>query len=87
MGDVHGCADELEDLLERVGWRPGRDVVVLVGDLVNKGPKSVEVRRRGRFSMWRPRFILPKPWFHPANVQVSSYQHPGFILPALQLIG
>jgi hypothetical protein len=34
VGDVHGCADELEELLEHAR---GRDVV-LVGDLVGKGP-------------------------------------------------
>lgn len=34
MGDVHGCADELERLLKRA--RPDR--VILVGDLFTKGP-------------------------------------------------
>jgi hypothetical protein len=39
IGDVHGCADELEALLHACGT--GRDdQVVLVGDLVAKGPDS-----------------------------------------------
>lgn len=36
VGDVHGCVDELRDLLVAAGRVP-EDVVVSVGDLVNKG--------------------------------------------------
>jgi hypothetical protein len=39
IGDVHGCADELADLLRACGHVDG-DQVVLVGDLVAKGPDS-----------------------------------------------
>lgn len=42
IGDVHGCADELERLLVRLAPRKN-DEVVFVGDLVNKGPASIEV--------------------------------------------
>ena len=42
VGDVHGCADELQDLLRKVNYRPS-DVVVLLGDLVAKGPRSSDV--------------------------------------------
>jgi hypothetical protein len=39
IGDVHGCRSELEALLSKLG--PGRaDTVVLVGDLVARGPDS-----------------------------------------------
>ncbi|WNG13629.1 metallophosphoesterase [Cystobacter fuscus] len=47
IGDVHGCAEELDALLEECGHRPG-DRVVLVGDLVAKGPDSAGVVRRAR---------------------------------------
>ena len=40
VGDVHGCAAELEELLEHVHFTPGRDRLVLVGDLVVRGPDS-----------------------------------------------
>eukprot|EP01041_Mallomonas_annulata_P001506 gene1506-2901_t len=43
-GDVHGCIDEVCDLLREVKYKPG-DLVVFVGDLVAKGPSSVEVVR------------------------------------------
>ncbi len=39
VGDVHGCADELQLLLRRCGYAKG-DRVVLAGDLVAKGPDS-----------------------------------------------
>lgn len=42
VGDVHGCYDELRRLLDKC--RAGADTtVILVGDLVNKGPYSAEV--------------------------------------------
>jgi hypothetical protein len=42
IGDIHGCFDELGELLERVGLGAGERVVA-VGDLVVKGPKSAQV--------------------------------------------
>ena len=45
IGDIHGCLDELQALLARAAYDPATDTVVLVGDLVNKGPKSYEVVR------------------------------------------
>ena len=48
VGDVHGCYDEMAELLERCGCgRPGV-TTVFVGDLINKGPKSAEVVKRAR---------------------------------------
>lgn len=45
VGDVHGCVQELRQLLVKIGFVLGRDSLVLVGDLVNKGPSSGEVLR------------------------------------------
>ncbi|MBX3245686.1 MAG: metallophosphoesterase [Myxococcales bacterium] len=40
VGDVHGCANELQGLLEHARFRPDSDRLILVGDLVAKGPRS-----------------------------------------------
>ena len=42
VGDIHGCYDELTDLLEKVDFGAD-DRLVSVGDLITKGPKSREV--------------------------------------------
>lgn len=41
VGDIHGCCDEFHEMLER--YVHDDDCLILAGDLVNKGPKSVEV--------------------------------------------
>lgn len=46
VGDIHGCLDELNDLLALIEFRPGHDRLVLAGDLVAKGPDSIGVIRR-----------------------------------------
>ncbi|HEX7036128.1 MAG TPA: metallophosphoesterase [Pseudomonadales bacterium] len=60
IGDVHGCAEELEKLLELLGYRVERDPAagegyrvrpppgrkaVFVGDLVDRGPRVPDVLR------------------------------------------
>lgn len=45
IGDIQGCCDELRALLARCRFRPDRDRLWLVGDLVNRGPQSLEVLR------------------------------------------
>src|SRR5437867_3421359 len=45
VGDIQGCCDELEDLLDTVAFMPGTDALVSVGDLVNRGPRSLDVLR------------------------------------------
>lgn len=47
IGDVHGCIDELQDLLRQCDYRPG-DLVVFLGDLVCKGPDSISVVQMAR---------------------------------------
>ena len=48
VGDVHGCADELDRLLETELAVDDDDLVVFVGDLVRKGPDSAGVVERVR---------------------------------------
>ena len=48
VGDVHGCFDELEELLDKCGCERPNVTTVFVGDLINKGPKNAEVVKRVR---------------------------------------
>src|SRR5574338_1529004 len=54
IGDVHGCGDELDDLLDQLGYvvpvdatqarrHPGGRRVIFVGDLVDRGPRIPHV--------------------------------------------
>ena len=45
VGDLQGCADAFEALLEAIDFDPARDRLWLVGDLVNRGPASARVLR------------------------------------------
>lgn len=45
VGDLQGCLDPLKCLLERVAFDPAKDRLWLVGDLVNRGPQSLETLR------------------------------------------
>ena len=45
VGDLQGCLKPLQCLLERVAFDPARDQLWLVGDLVNRGPQSLETLR------------------------------------------
>lgn len=45
VGDIQGCYAELQQLLEQIRFDPAQDKLWLVGDLVNRGPGSLEVLR------------------------------------------
>lgn len=43
IGDVHGCFEELKELLDKVKFNSSEDELIFLGDLINKGPDSVKV--------------------------------------------
>jgi len=48
VGDVQGCCNPLEQLLQTIDFSPSRDHLYVLGDLVNRGPDSLGVLRRLR---------------------------------------
>ncbi len=45
VGDIQGCYDPLRKLLEQLDFDPARDRLWSVGDLVNRGPRSLDTLR------------------------------------------
>ncbi|MNO40131.1 Serine/threonine-protein phosphatase 1 [compost metagenome] len=43
ISDIHGCYDELSELLSKVKYIPSEDQLILLGDYCDRGPKSKEV--------------------------------------------
>ena len=42
IGDIHGCYDELSEMLDAIDWSPQSHILILTGDLIDRGPKIKE---------------------------------------------
>lgn len=43
IGDIHGCLEMLQRLMDKIPWRPDKDRVIFLGDYIDRGenPKAV----------------------------------------------
>lgn len=48
VGDIHGCIDEFNELIKTISYNKNSDRLILLGDLVDRGPDSVAVVRKAR---------------------------------------
>ncbi|MCE9532330.1 MAG: metallophosphoesterase, partial [Planctomycetes bacterium] len=55
VGDIHGCFDELQALLGQLQFDPSEDVLVSVGDIIDRGPK---IRETIEYLFNLPRFHM-----------------------------
>jgi RNA ligase len=55
VGDVHGCLDELRELLDGLQFDPASDVLMSVGDIVDRGPR---IRETVEFLFGLPAFHM-----------------------------
>jgi bis(5'-nucleosyl)-tetraphosphatase (symmetrical) len=45
VGDIQGCCGALEKLLQKIAFSPSRDHLYVLGDMVNRGPQSLQTLR------------------------------------------
>ncbi|RLA47734.1 MAG: diadenosine tetraphosphatase [Gammaproteobacteria bacterium] len=45
VGDIQGCLEPLQKLLDKVSFEPGKDQLWAAGDIVNRGPQSLHTIR------------------------------------------
>lgn len=48
ISDIHGCIDEFDEMLRTVSYSKNHDRVILLGDLVDRGPDSLAVVQKAR---------------------------------------
>lgn len=77
IGDVHGCLSELQSLIHQINPRD-EDRVILVGDLVNKGPDSAGVldyviENRFRSVIGNHELRLLRAYKNPKKAQLKAY--------------
>lgn len=48
VGDIHGCIDEFKELIQTLSYNKTSDRMILLGDLIDRGPDSAAVVKKAR---------------------------------------
>ena len=83
IGDIQGCFASLQCLLEKLRFDETQDCLWLVGDLVNRGPQSLEVLRFIKNLPIRPKISLGNHDLHLLSLIYSDH-HMATYHPSLQ---
>jgi len=82
IGDIHGCIEEFNELMKKVLYNPNEDRLILLGDLIDRGPDSVGVVQRARelklecvMGNHEHKFIK---WFRSQGTRVDVYDRRDF---------
>ena len=75
IGDIQGCYTELQQLLKQIDFDPRQDVLWSTGDLVNRGPNSLEVLRFFRYLKERAIVVLGNHDLHLLAVAYGNLEN------------
>lgn len=76
IGDIHGCCNNLQTMLEHINFNSNTDTLFFTGDLVSRGPNSLEVLRLMRTLKKNIRTVLGNHDLHLLKTyfKINEYQ-------------